>query len=375
VFWLGLYAVLLPLILPLTTPLVRTLFIKKDNGSRSSVSLVLIDRGLRLTIIGAALLWLTYMIDLHPNALPDGDVISRILVGAMRSIIILLVADLFWQLAKAYINRKLELASQTPGDEAENARNSRLQTLLPILRNMLSIVIAMVAIMMALSELGVQIAPLIASAGIFGIALGFGSQTLVKDIISGIFYMVDDAFRIGEYIQSGSYKGTVESFSIRSVKLRHHRGPIFTVPFGTLGAVENMSRDWSIDKFLISVSYNTNLNLVKSVVKKIGAELLLDPELGPSLIETVKLKGVEQFGDYGITLGFGMTVKPGGQPSIIRRRAYAMIREAFIENGIEFASPMVQVAQGKDSTAAAAALSDVKMHQKSAADDGDGTTT
>ena len=80
------------------------------------------------------------------------------------------------------------------------------------------------AVLMALSALGVQIGPLIAGAGVVGVAIGFGAQTLVKDIISGMFYLLDDAFRVGEYIQSGSYKGTVESFSLRSVKLRHHRG-------------------------------------------------------------------------------------------------------------------------------------------------------
>ena len=139
---------------------------------------------------------------------------------------------------------------------------------------MLAIVIGLIAVMMVLSGLGVQIGPLIAGAGIFGVAIGFGSQTLVKDVISGVFYMMDDAFRVGEYIQAGSYKGTVESFSIRSVKLRHHRGPVFTVPFGSLGAIENMSRDWVIDKFTISVSYDTDINKVRKMVKGVGAALL-----------------------------------------------------------------------------------------------------
>ena len=103
---------------------------------------------------------------------------------------------------------------------------------------------------MALSALGVEIGPLIAGAGVVGVAIGFGAQTLVKDIIAGMFYLLDDAFRVGEYIQSGNYKGTVESFSLRSVKLRHHRGPLYTVPFGVLGAVQNMSRDWVIDKII-----------------------------------------------------------------------------------------------------------------------------
>ncbi len=86
---------------------------------------------------------------------------------------------------------------------------------------------------MALSAVGIEIGPLIAGAGVVGVAVGFGAQTIVRDVISGIFYLVDDAFRVGDYIQSGSYKGTVESFSLRSVKLRHHRGPVHTVPFGS----------------------------------------------------------------------------------------------------------------------------------------------
>ena len=105
-----------------------------------------------------------------------------------------------------------------------------------------------------------------------GVAVGFGAQTLVKDIISGMFYLLDDAFRVGEYIQSGSYKGTVEAFSLRSVKLRHHRGPLFTVPFGELGAVQNMSRDWVIDKFSVSVTYDTDLDKAKQVIKKVSKE-------------------------------------------------------------------------------------------------------
>ncbi|RVG93075.1 mechanosensitive ion channel family protein, partial [Sinorhizobium meliloti] len=162
------------------------------------------------------------------------------------------------------------------------------------------------------------------------------------------------------------YKGTVESFSIRSVKLRHHRGPVFTVPFGSLGAVQNMSRDWVIDKFMINVSYDADVAKVKKVVKGIGAALLDDPELGPLIIETVKMKGVEQFGDYGITLSFAMTTKPGHQTQI-RRRAQAMIKDAFAANSIHFASPTVQVAGDEAQATAAAAATRDAIAKKNAA--------
>ena len=240
-----------------------------------------------------------------------------------------------------------------------------MRTLLPIFRNILAVFLATVAVRMVLSGLGVEIGPLIAGAGIFGVAIGFGSQTLVKDVISGVFYMLDDAFRVGEYIESGSYKGTVESFSLRSVKLRHHRGPVFTVPFGSLGAVQNMSRDWVIDKFMIRVPFDTDVKKVKKLLKGIGAELKEDPELGPSIIETVKMKGVEQFGDFGMELSFAFMTKPG-QQSVVRRRAYTMIRDAFVANGIDFAQPTVHVGGEEKGQAAAAASAANYQRQKAA---------
>ena len=118
-------------------------------------------------------------------------------------------------------------------------------------------------------------------------AIGFGSQTLVKDIVSGIFYLMDDAFRVGEWIESGSYNGVVESFSLRSIRLRHHRGAVFTVPFGSLGAIRNGSRDWTVDKFRIRVPFKTDINKVGKIAKDIGKQLLEDPELGPHIIKTL----------------------------------------------------------------------------------------
>ena len=103
-------------------------------------------------------------------------------------------------------------------------RRARIRTLLPIARNVLLVVLAVMAVLMALSALGIEVGPLIAGAGVVGVAIGFGSQTLVKDIISGIFFLLDDAFRVGEYIESGSYQRHGGSFSLRSIKLRHHRG-------------------------------------------------------------------------------------------------------------------------------------------------------
>jgi len=174
-------------------------------------------------------------------------------------------------------------------------------------------------------------------AGIAGVAIGFGAQTLVKDILSGIFFLLDDAFRVGEYIESGSYKGTVESFSLRSVRLRHNRGPIFTVPFGVLGAVQNMSRDWAVEKLLLTITYDSDLEKARKLIKKIGLELAEDPELKPITIEPLKMQGVEEFGDLGIKLTLKFKTRPG-QQAAVRRRGLLMIKTAFDENGIKLAT-------------------------------------
>jgi small-conductance mechanosensitive channel len=137
------------------------------------------------------------------------------------------------------------------------------------------------------------------------------------------------------------------------------------MPFGELGAVENMSRDWGVVKFRISVGYDTDIEKARKLVKKIGAELQADEEIGPLFIDPLKMKGLEEFGDYGIALGFGMTLRPSPLQSMVRRRANVKIREAFVENGIEFATPSVQV--GGDDRQAAAAMTAVQIQQAKSA--------
>jgi small-conductance mechanosensitive channel len=324
---------------------------------------VLLVRGSRAVVVALAAAWIAVIWHVNTDSLAhQNPTVTRILYGSLKSVVVLLLADLVWHLARAHIDRTLATSADTTGlSPADMARRSRLRTLLPIIRNGLAAMVAVMAGLIVLSELGVEIGPLIAGAGIFGVAIGFGSQTLVKDVISGIFYMLDDAFRVGEYIQAKNYKGTVEGFSLRSVRLRHHRGPVFTIPFGELGAVENMSRDWVIDKFRISVGYNTDIAKARKITKAIGAELQADPEVGPLFIEPLKMKGVEEFGDYGIVLSFAMTTVPG-QQTYIRRKAYAMIRDAFQANGIEFAQPTVQVG-GDDKGGGAAAATAVRATQ------------
>lgn len=356
-FWIGVYIGFLPKAVSLVGEIARR-FTGREvaEDTAASVRHIAIERGARAAFLLIAALWLAHVSGIDLALLGEQTTLTmRLARGIIGSVVILLVADFFWQLARATIDRRLSETVDAEGlSKEEVARRRRMRTLLPIFRNVLFIVVAVTAVLMALSALGVQIGPLIASAGIVGVAIGFGAQTLVKDVISGVFYLLDDAFRIGDYIQSGSYKGVVEGFSLRSVKLRHHRGPVFTVPFGELGAVQNLSRDWAIDKFTIGVEYNTDLAKVKKIVKEIGTRIKEDPEIGPHVLETLKMQGVDQFGEYAIQLKFKIMTTPGGHAAGIRRAAYQAIKRAFDENGIKFAFPTVQVAGGGEGASPAA---------------------
>jgi len=358
-FWLLLVVIGLPFALRLTQRAVDHLLrppgVGTQEESTPGVIAASLARGLRaLIFIGAALL-LAWAWQLDFGALTAQDTWgTRLLRGGLNAVVIVLLADFAWHVLRALIDRKIADARAEGAPDAEEARRrSRVRTLLPITRNALFAVLVVMTLLMALSSVGIEIGPLIAGAGVVGVAIGFGAQTLVKDVISGMFYLLDDAFRIGEYIQSGSYKGTVESFSLRSVKLRHHRGPLYTVPFGELGAVQNMSRDWVIDKLTVGVTYDSDLDKAKKLIKVIGKQLAEDPEYAPNILAPLKMQGVEAFGDYAITLRMKMMTKPGEQ-FVIRRKAYALIKKAFDDNGIHFAFPTVTVAGGDTDTAAAA---------------------
>ena len=261
---------------------------------------------------------------------------------------ILLVAFLTylgWGAIRVWFDRKIaeEGGGQTAmSDEGGGGEGSRLGTLLPLFRNSLLILLAVMAGMIILSEMGVNIAPLFAGAGIVGVAIGFGSQTLVRDVLSGAFFLMDDAFRKGEYIDLGDVKGTVENISIRSMKLRHHLGPLNTVPFGEIKYLTNYSRDWVIMKLPLRVTYDTDVERVRKLIKNLGQDLLQDPEIGDKFMEPVKSQGVIEMDDSAMIIRVKFMTRPGEQ-WVIRKRVYAEIRELFEREGIKFAHREVTV--------------------------------
>ena len=272
---------------------------------------------------------------------------DNILFRAADILIVAFIAYLLYESIKIAIDQKIEdeggLIVAAPGDEGGAAgEGSRLVTLLPLFRNFLLITVVVMAGMIILSEMGVDIAPLFAGAGVIGLAVGFGSQTLIRDIFSGAFFLIDDAFRLAEYVDIGEVKGTVENISLRSVQLRHHRGALHTIPFGEIHRMTNYSRDWAMMKLELRVTYDTDVEKVRKLIKKFGQELQDDPEIGPKFLQPLKSQGVTKMEDSAMILRVKFMTVPGEQ-FIIRKRVYHGIREIFEREGTEFAHREVTV--------------------------------
>ncbi|UAB91022.1 mechanosensitive ion channel family protein (plasmid) [Ruegeria sp. SCSIO 43209] len=263
--------------------------------------------------------------------------------------IIIAIGYILNELVSLWINRRLAkemTADQSPDEEAGEgggAGGSRLATVLPLLRVTAQVAISVIFVLLALGALGLDITPLLAGAGILGLAIGFGAQKLVSDIVGGIFFLIDDAFRVGEYVDVGGTTGTVEKISIRSMQLRHHRGPVHTIPYGEIQKLTNYSRDWVIMKLKFTVPFDTDPNKVKKIFKKIGAEMMEDETHKDGFLQPFKSQGVFDFDDVGMIIRGKFMAKPGKQFTL-RKEIFNRVKAAFKENGIDFARREVRVA-------------------------------
>ena len=239
---------------------------------------------LEYVLFGLAGLALLHVFGVDMIAALNSSIGLKIAEAAGKVATILVVAAVAWTLVEQSIARIMEreeaLARANAGDQAIDEDGlgglvtSRFGTLLPLMRGFVLSVLAIITIMVVLSSMGIDIGPLLAGAGVAGIAIGFGAQALVRDIISGVFFLIDDAFRVGEYVEFGEIRGQVEKISIRSMRLRHHRGAIHTVPFGELRSITNYNRDWAIYKQEFRLPYDTDTEVVRKIIKKVGLALL-----------------------------------------------------------------------------------------------------
>ena len=292
--------------------------------------------------LALAVLLFFWILEIWGISLPIGEAVAGTLI---KILVVVLVCYVAWGIINAAILRRMRLEMPEVDDEQEEggAGGSRIGTLLLLLRKFMLVVIIVMAALVVLSALGVNIGPLIAGAGVFGLAIGFGAQTLVKDIISGVFFLMDDAFRVGDYVECSGTKGSVEHISLRSLRLRNPRGQVYFIPFGDIKLVTNLSRDYVIMKLDFRVRYDADVEKIRKLIKKkVYQPIMDDPELGPKLLEPIKSQGVRQMDDSAMIMRVKYKTKPGDQFAI-RKEVYRLMQEAFKQEGIEFAHRNVTV--------------------------------
>ena len=248
--------------------------------------------------------------------------------------IIIFIGFFGWKTLSTLIKKKL---NNLEGSKDE-AQTQRINTLFRILKNFVSIAILIVVIMLVLSELGIEIGPLIAAAGVVGLAFGFGAQTLVKDIITGLFIILEGQITIGDIVEVAGHSGRVEAITIRTVRLRDVNGHLHVVPFSEVTTVKNITQDQDYHSFEIGVSYNEDVDHVMETIEQVGKDLEQDKEFKSKINGKIEVFGLDKFEDSAIVIK-GRIPTVHKQQWIVKREFNRRIKLAFDKSGIEIPFP------------------------------------
>jgi len=280
---------------------------------------------------------------------------GRVISGTFASVTgVLLVTFLIWEISNSFIEHKL---TQKDEQGLNLETSARTRTLLAVARKALAIVLTVVSSLMVLAQVGVNIAPLLAGAGVLGLAVGFGSQKLVQDVITGVFILLEDQIAVGDVINVGDKGGLVEAVSIRTVRLRDLSGTVHTIPFSAIDIVSNLTKEFSFYVMDIGVAYREDIDAVMQVLREIGDELQQDEEQGPRILAPLEVLGVDTFADSAVVIKARIKTTPINQWSVGREFNRRM-KKRFDELGIEIPFPHTTVyfGENKDGSAPAARL-------------------
>ena len=306
-------------------------------------------------VVGAALVLLIYI------WLPTWDDFPLLATGtAPREVFVQILVTLFlahfvWML---FVVSTRRLAGTAEDDQHQP--QTRAVTLLPLVRTVIFFGLISVTTVIIMSALGVDLLPLFAGASIFGLAIGLGSQALVRDVISGMFFLFDDAFRVGEYVDLGLAMGTVERVSTRSMRLRHHLGTVHTIPYGEIKTVANLSRDWVVYPVEFRVPFDVDPNDLRQKIKALGKTLAQNPDYGHKFTAPLKCQGIVGMEDATMMVRCKFTTKPGDQFEL-RRVVYDELRELMRNEGISLAAREVRVSSGEKAPKHAAASTAIDL--------------
>jgi len=280
---------------------------------------------------------------------------TKVLTPLTKVLLVLIIGGTGIISFSALLKRQLTQDSETvTAGTGRPVKASRAISVISLVQGVLWGALILLAGLIALSQAGVDLGPMLAGAGVVGLVIGLGAQSLLKDILAGIFYVIDDAFRIGEYVEVGNLRGTVERLSLRSMQVRHHRGALHTIPYGAVPSITNYSRDWVIVKFQFQLPLDTDVLKVKKIVKQVSASIMEEEEFGPYTLEPLKFQGIDDVDLFGLMVRLKFMSVPGEQ-FVMRREMLRLLQQAFAENGIEFAKRSVTVtSNGADTNAAAA---------------------
>ena len=251
-----------------------------------------------------------------------------------------------WEVLSTVVERYLDERDES-GEVVQ--RGARIRTFLPLLRNVVRIVLLLFVVLIVLSEIGINIGPLLAGAGIVGLAVSFGAQSLVKDVITGFFILLEDTISVGDVVDLGGHLGIVESMSIRSVRLRDLEGTVHTVPFGEVASVLNMTKDFSYAFMDVGIAYREDVDQVVEVLREIGEGMQADEEFGPLILEPLEVLGLESFGASSVNVRIRLKTLPIKQWAV-RREYQRRMKRVFDERGIEIPFPHQTVYFGTDKT-------------------------
>jgi small conductance mechanosensitive channel len=259
------------------------------------------------------------------------DALSRSLLHAAIAIIVTIALALtLWELANGLINSRID--SLSSAGKARQA--SRLRTLLPMIKATIGVILFLTAALICLSQIGVNLVPLLAVSGVAGIAIGFGSQKLVQDIITGLFLLLEDAMQVGDTVTLASMSGTVERLSIRTIRLRGGDGSINIIPFSAVTTVTNQTRDFGIAQISVQVAYDEDLDHVMKVLTDIGKQMRAEPQWGALMRDDLQIFGLDQFGASALVITGQIRTGPG-QLWPVRREFYARVKARFEAENIE----------------------------------------
>ena len=261
--------------------------------------------------------------------------LGRQAAGAfLSSALVLAAAFVAWELLAGVIERNLATLDY---DGAPS--RTRLRTLLPLLRSVIACVLAVIAALIILSQIGLDIAPLLAGAGVIGVAIGFGSQALIKDIITGLFILIEDQIAVGDIVDVGKdHAGVVEAISIRTIRLRDQGGAVHNVPFSEVTTVKNLTRDFAYAVARVTIAYGEDIDRVVEILRDVCDKLAADPELGSLILERFDYLGVDSLNDSAVVLLLRVRTLPAKQFAV-GRALNRLIKIAFDEQGITMRDP------------------------------------